>query len=83
MTEFRYCKAPTLGVRTCKFKDGSIKDFEDIKAGDVFQIFEPDGTLVYSTDNTSIPWIKAESDYDGISGFAGVWIDTEQDMGND
>lgn len=54
MTEFRYCK----------FKDGSIKYFEDILAGDVFQVFEPDGTFVC--------WFRAASDYDGVSGFTGV-----------
>lgn len=61
MAEFRYCV----------FKDGSIKNFEDIREGDVFQIFEPDGAFVCS--------FRAETDYDGISGFAGVMLDDTKD----
>lgn len=69
MTQFRYCK----------FKDGAIKNFEDVCAGDVFQVFEPDGAILSSLDDENVTWFKAVSDYDGISGFDGMFIDDTKD----
>ena len=69
MTKFRYCK----------FKDGSIKDFEDIRVGDVFQMFEPDGVLLDSKDERKFTWFLATNSYhSAYDGFGGVWMDDKK-----
>lgn len=61
--------------RYCKFKDGTIKSFEEIKAGDVFQIFEPTGILLWKQ------YFKAGSDYDdNKGGFTGDWIEDKEEV---
>lgn len=65
MTKFRYCK----------FADGTIKDFENIVKGDVFEIFEPNGEVVSCVKDKNLTWFKAREDYNEESlGFIGNWV---------
>ncbi len=65
--------------RFCKFKDGTIKDFEDVLAGDVFQMFEPDGMLLNSQDARKFTWFLATNSYhSAYNGFGGVWMDDKK-----
>ena len=61
-----------MNYRTCIYEDGTEKPFEEVKSGDVFQIKEPDGGIVYDTCHKS--WFQADSDYDANPlGFTGYF----------
>ena len=61
--------------RYCKFENGAIKAFEEILQGDIFQIFEPDGTLLTSLCEKKFTYFLAEKEYDDEhKGFTGVWF---------
>ncbi len=61
--------------RICVFKDGSVKRFEDIVIGEVFQIFEPSGVLICDPCSNRT-WFKSESAYNhAYKGFTGEWCD--------
>lgn len=50
--------------RYCKFEDCTIKTFEEIRKNDVFQIFEPDGTLLTSLCEKKFTYFLVEKGYD-------------------
>lgn len=61
--------------RYCKLEDGTVKTFEEVLAGEIFQIYEPKGVILKSLCENKFTWFKSESTYDEeYQGFFGTWI---------